>query len=1176
MAIEFSPGFRQFLEVWVGADVASGNEDLGYDSRLPYKDLAQDLRALSGAMQGAIARVGYSMPPEVGDRFVGAMRLFVDDNGVNHLYRLADELDKTGQRQVGRSMKLAESKIEILIEFAIMNLELALLASLSVFTGGTSLAETYAVKARSALSILLIMQRMGRAAPTPFTAVLEALEEAFTSFFAQFLSMYVPDSPDRRRTKFDWKDIGQSAFVGFLAGLFGGALGEVYHKFIAKNFKDKHWLKEGLDVPFEAVNEGQAEMFASGLAKLAFEGKFALSWQEFWMSGVSGGLTSGAEIVVGAAGLGLYHQFFQKTPVTDSVFRDKPGALDAPDAVRDNENHPLTTGVQDGTRIRETPGGSGVGQRVGFDVPDSVRLTSTLSGPPSSPPPPPTGPVDPAIPGPVSAEVGLGAVPTPTPGPLEGADVPGLTDVPTDSDLSDGVPVLSDVSDLSDGVSVLSDVSDVSDLSDGVSVFSDVSDVSDLSDLSDGVSVFSDVSDASSFTDVEDDLMPVSETGMDTDSGLVTGGGAATAGVAPTAGAMGMSGKSGLSVSEDLHHEPQLAGGEATSGDLAGADTEVRGPAPSGARQEGSTAEHVQSPDETEVVLEGTQGIGQDGRLGTSGPGTPTLSGTPLAPVTPTTSGTPVTSDTSRNPVTSSTPVASGTPVTSGTSGAPVAGSVQSSRTSNVISAAEFENGRQPVSPQRAGEPENGRQVRHRVDAATGTDRDTTWEGREARTPAPESTPVLSGPAASEVSRSGAPTSGTASTQAPSVTPASSSAPTSSTQTPDKQSVARPSTVSGDTRSTVAPPRSTTTTHAAAVSTVGGRPVQQAASGIAGPSVESTAPRIVVERVGSAVRSGALPVEAHSGTGSDRVPRSRQFQTAVPSPNQFPSGGFVFARGQEPSGGGRPKSRWDAPESVMQEITDSGGRRIGVMSFDAEDLEWRRDVYGKLAEQKDYAQWRRDDQDRLVGDWRDLPEGFGESFFLALHHDETGFRVVRPDGSSVVWTAEELGQDLRRRKRELSGFKQITLLSCTAGAQSTAANRARTDAQIVADVSGWTVNAPVGRVAFAEDGIHLAHDADGNATAWRTFHPNTTPEDPGTAHTNNTLAPSAPEVIPDSQFPSQGWNASPAEDPATPASRFPEYFYRTDEWYRLSERYEKAVGEVLAADPRVIAEARKA
>ncbi|MFK4107068.1 hypothetical protein ACI2L1_45020, partial [Streptomyces sp. NPDC019531] len=32
----------------------------------------------------------------------------------------------------------------------------------------------------------------------------------------------------------------------------------------------------------------------------------------------------------------------------------------------------------------------------------------------------------------------------------------------------------------------------------------------------------------------------------------------------------------------------------------------------------------------------------------------------------------------------------------------------------------------------------------------------------------------------------------------------------------------------------------------------------------------------------------------------------------------------------------------------------------------------------------------------------------------------------------------------------------------------------------------------------------------------------------------------------------------------------------TDEWYRLSERYEKAVGEVLAADPRVIAEARKA
>ena len=34
MAIMFPPGLREFIEVWVGANVATGNEDLGFASRL--------------------------------------------------------------------------------------------------------------------------------------------------------------------------------------------------------------------------------------------------------------------------------------------------------------------------------------------------------------------------------------------------------------------------------------------------------------------------------------------------------------------------------------------------------------------------------------------------------------------------------------------------------------------------------------------------------------------------------------------------------------------------------------------------------------------------------------------------------------------------------------------------------------------------------------------------------------------------------------------------------------------------------------------------------------------------------------------------------------------------------------------------------------------------------------
>ncbi|WP_327249952.1 hypothetical protein [Streptomyces sp. NBC_01320] len=323
---------------------------------MPYQKLAGDLRALSGAMQGAIAQVGYSMPPAVGDQFVGAMRLFVDDNGVNHLFRLADELERTGERQVDRSRKLAEGKYEILIEFSLMNLELAMIAALSVFTGGTSFAEAAMVRARTALSIILAMQRLGRAAPMPFTAVLEALEEAFTSFFAQFLSMTVPDSPDRRRTSFDWQDVGRSAYIGFFAGMFGGALGEVYGKYVAKHFKDRHWLKESSEVPFAFVNEGQAAMFGAAMWGLT-ENKFALNGQEFLMSGVSGGLTTAAEIAMDAPILGLYRQFFhQKISVTEKFFHDKADVLGAPVAARENKSHPLATGSVDGPPLTVSPG----------------------------------------------------------------------------------------------------------------------------------------------------------------------------------------------------------------------------------------------------------------------------------------------------------------------------------------------------------------------------------------------------------------------------------------------------------------------------------------------------------------------------------------------------------------------------------------------------------------------------------------------------------------------------------------------------------------------------------------------------------------------------------------------------------------------------------------------------
>ncbi|MER6621185.1 lonely Cys domain-containing protein, partial [Streptomyces sp. NPDC000931] len=325
MAIMFPPGLREFIEVWVGANVATGNEDRGFDSRNPYKRLADDVRDLSDAMKGAISTAGNSLPPQVAKEFVAAMKLFVDDNGQNHLQKFSDELRDLGAQQVNRSIKLSEAKYQILIEFILMNIELALIAALAVFTGGTSLTEIAIQKARTALTILLILQRLGRAIPTPLSVLLEAIQEAFVAFASQLISMTAPDDPERRRTKFDWTDIGQSAVAGAFAGLFGGVFGEIGGRFINKYFKNNNFWKEFSELPFSFINEGQAETFAEAFTGLIFLGTFTLNPSTFLSAGLSGLVFEAASTGAEFGGKFVYKNYFQNTGFGSDDVNDLPG-----------------------------------------------------------------------------------------------------------------------------------------------------------------------------------------------------------------------------------------------------------------------------------------------------------------------------------------------------------------------------------------------------------------------------------------------------------------------------------------------------------------------------------------------------------------------------------------------------------------------------------------------------------------------------------------------------------------------------------------------------------------------------------------------------------------------------------------------------------------------------------
>ncbi|MFE7810861.1 lonely Cys domain-containing protein [Streptomyces sp. NPDC057433] len=338
MAIMFPPGLREFIEVWVGANVATGNEDRGFASRYPYQRLADDVRDLSDAMKGAISTAGNSLPPRIADEFVAAMKLFVDDNGQNHLQKFSDELRDIGSRQVDRSIKLSEAKYQILLEFILMNIELALIAALSVFTGGTSLTEIAIAKARTALTILLLLQRLGRAVPTPLSVLLEAIQEAFVMFAAQLVSMTAPDDPDRRRKEFDWTEIGQSAVAGAFAGFFGGLFSQFSAPIVRNIFKNNHTWKEVFDLPLSFVNEGQAETFAEAFTTLIFLGTFTLNPATFVSAGLSGLLFEAASTGAEYGGKWMYDKFFHK-----------------PDFGPDDINH-LTNGG----------GGGGGGDRNGY------------------------------------------------------------------------------------------------------------------------------------------------------------------------------------------------------------------------------------------------------------------------------------------------------------------------------------------------------------------------------------------------------------------------------------------------------------------------------------------------------------------------------------------------------------------------------------------------------------------------------------------------------------------------------------------------------------------------------------------------------------------------------------------------------------------------------------------
>ncbi|GGZ00884.1 hypothetical protein [Streptomyces poonensis] len=331
--INFPDEVSTMLFVLLGTKPLQARENLAYDSRELYLEYGRGLRELREAIRQSVSDASTNLPPDVAKRYIEGLSLLTDDGGVDHIQRMIDQLDDLAMGQVDHSMKIQASKWEIIAEITMLLIELALLAALAAFTGGTSLSQMALARARSRLAVLLIIHRLVRLAR--FGPTLGgALEEAIQALAVR-LAQIALNPPGRRPDGIDWGDIGKAAAFGAVAGGFEGLLegaGNHVRKWFNKNFDDfsskfddfaknnpytANVLKQSVNLPevfvVSAVSEGAAETLVNYL----IDGKLDWNWDTFIGAGAAGTVAVLGMSAVGGAGLWLHGKFSATDQFTD-------------------------------------------------------------------------------------------------------------------------------------------------------------------------------------------------------------------------------------------------------------------------------------------------------------------------------------------------------------------------------------------------------------------------------------------------------------------------------------------------------------------------------------------------------------------------------------------------------------------------------------------------------------------------------------------------------------------------------------------------------------------------------------------------------------------------------------------------------------------------------------------
>ncbi|MGW0949949.1 hypothetical protein ACWD4O_46555, partial [Streptomyces sp. NPDC002623] len=322
--INFPPWAQELLKITLGVTPITTHENLAFDSRVIYTDLASRLRLFRDMLNTHVQKASRALPPGVADPYVDALSLLTGNGGgVDYLEMFAKSLDDAAYGQVGISQNVQQAKWEILAECIMFLAEMAFLTAMAFFTGGTSLTQAWLLRARTTLTILMIIDRLTRITHIG-PSLVEGIQEAMITLGVNLFQMGL--NPDDRRVKnVDWLAVVKSFAFGAIAGgvisVFS-TLGNFFKNVGAKFFKtdlpgDLGKFDVNLPTPGGGPNSrfdirnapgwavgvaisGAAEGFGEGVAETLYNGLFEDRWTFDWAT-VAYGTTSGVigEVVGG-------------------------------------------------------------------------------------------------------------------------------------------------------------------------------------------------------------------------------------------------------------------------------------------------------------------------------------------------------------------------------------------------------------------------------------------------------------------------------------------------------------------------------------------------------------------------------------------------------------------------------------------------------------------------------------------------------------------------------------------------------------------------------------------------------------------------------------------------------------------------------------------------------------